>query len=363
MRIALISFDFGESVVPLASALANDAAVHLALPRNEVDPFRAVLDPRVDVLAFDKPRLRQPARQLATMNAIVRSVRAFDPDVVHVQQGHLWFNWTLPAFRRVPLVLTIHDPRHHLGDRGARRTPQWVSDRGFRRADEIIVHAQYLKAQVVEGWGILDERVHVMPLAMVDAPPRREPSTNPRRVLFFGRIWPYKGLEYLIAAEPAVSAAVPDVEFVIAGDGEPLDRYRAAMTHPERFHVEQGFISYERRDELFDEAAVVVLPHVEATQTGLVPVAYMHARPVVASAVGGIPEVVEHERTGLLVAPRDSAQLGDALIGLLTDERRRREMGAAARRSFETRFASEVLAASTSAVYRRAVEASKAARH
>src|SRR4051794_38933238 len=114
MRVALISFDFGESIVPLASALARDSSVLLVLPTRELEPFATALDPRVEVLSFAKPRLRQAAAQLNMLNTVVRSVRRFRPDVVHVQQGHLWFNWALPALREAPLVLTIHDPRHHL---------------------------------------------------------------------------------------------------------------------------------------------------------------------------------------------------------------------------------------------------------
>ena len=65
---------------------------------------------------------------------------------VHVQQGHPWFNFALPLLRRYPIVLTVHDPRHHLGDAGA-RVPQGVYDFGFRRANQLIVHGREMR-----GW-------------------------------------------------------------------------------------------------------------------------------------------------------------------------------------------------------------------
>jgi glycosyltransferase involved in cell wall biosynthesis len=356
MRVALISFDFGESIVPLANALANDASVLLVLPKSELAPFEGALDSRVEVFTFEKPRLRHPLSQFAMSRNIVRAVRAFDVDVVHLQQGHLWFNWALPVLGHAPLVLTIHDPRRHMGDRDS-KTPQWVNERGFRRADRVIVHAEFLKREVVNGFDIPPERVDVIPLAMIDGPHQplgREPGGSPR-VLFFGRIWPYKGLEYLIAAEPAVSAAVPDVEIVIAGGGEEFARYENAMVHPERFRVEHGFVDYDRRDALFEAASVVVLPHVEATQSGLVSLSLRHGRPVVATTVGGIPEFVDDGRTGLLVPPRDSAALADAIVRILTDDELREAMAHNARQMFETRFAPEALAAATMAVYRSTV--------
>jgi glycosyltransferase involved in cell wall biosynthesis len=359
MRVALISFDFGESIVPLANALAADASVLLVLPKPELEPFAGTLDPRVEVFTFEKPRLRHPLSQIAMSRNIVRAVRAFEADVVHLQQGHLWFNWALPVLGHAPLVLTIHDPRRHMGDRDS-KTPQWVNERGFRRADRVIVHAEVLKREVVDGFDIPPERVHVVPLAMIDGP-HRHPSDaitgrgGVKRVLFFGRIWPYKGLEYLIAAEPAITAAVPDVEIVIAGGGEAFERYEQLMVHRDRFRVEHGFVDFGRRDALFEEASVVVLPHVEATQSGLVPLSLRHGKPVVATTVGGIPEFVDDGKTGLLVPPRDSGALAAAINRVLTDDALRAEMEINARRMYETRFAPDALAAATMAVYRSTV--------
>src|SRR3954466_9251145 len=75
-------------------------------------------------------------------------------------------------------------------------------------------------------------------------------------ILFFGRIWGYKGLEYLIAAQPVITAAVPDAHIVIAGTGEPFERYRQMMADPARFTVINEFVPDTRRDELFRRAAV-----------------------------------------------------------------------------------------------------------
>ena len=62
------------------------------------------------------------------------------------------------------------------------------------------------------------------------------------------------------------------------------------MVHPERFIVHNEYVSDEKRAELFRRASVVVLPYIEASQSGIIPIAYRFGKPVVATTVGGLPE-------------------------------------------------------------------------
>jgi glycosyltransferase involved in cell wall biosynthesis len=355
LRVAMVAYDFGSVCVPVAAALSRLVDIALVLPQNELAPVADALVPGVEVETFAKPRLREPGRQVAVCRNIVRFVRDLKPDVVHVQQGHLWFNLAgLPSLRDIPLVVEVHDATTHPGDRGGRNTPQAVIDIGFRRADQLIVHAEQIKCDIIGRLSLEPDAVHVVPLVV--ATTRTDPvPEHPSSVLFFGRIWPYKGLEYLLRAERLITERVPDARFVIAGEGEDFAPYRAMMRDPSRFTVHNEFVSYERRARLFDEAAVVVLPYVEASQSGVVPIAYEHGKPVVATAVGGLPEAVEDGRTGLIVPPRDERALADAVIALLQDPARRRAMGAAGRRKLRGDASAEAVAARTLPVYERAV--------
>jgi len=355
VRVALVSFEYPEYTVALANGLARASDICLLVPEEHARAARD-LDPAVVVAPFRKPRLRQPLRQLRLCGELVRRIRSFDPDVIHLQQGHLWFNLALPFLRRYPLVLTIHDHTYHPGDRESQRTPQAAMTFGFRRADRVIVHGTALRRGAVEKRGLREDVVHVVPhVAIGDRPPPNGAGANGHVVLFFGRIWPYKGLEYLIRAEPLVAAELPDVRFVIAGKGEDLGRYRRLMAHPERFTVHEEFVSNEKRSELFGQASVVVLPYVEASQSGVVPVAYAHGKPVVATAVGALPEVVEDGRTGFLVPPRDEVALAGAIVRLLADPTLARALGTRARRKLEAELSPDAVAAKTLAVYELAV--------
>jgi starch synthase len=358
MRVALLSFNFGQYCINLANGLAKRSQVRLALPRSISAPYRHGLDPAVSLFQFDQPRLRQPLRHAAMTRAIVRDLRGFNPDVIHYQAGHLWFNLAWPALGRYPLVVTIHETRHHLGDAESKRTPQRVMDIGYRRADRIVVHGQRLRDDAVADLGIPRVRIDVIPAVPdVVLPPGMTATGSEddgRTVLFFGRIWTYKGLDYLIRAEPSITERVPDARIVIAGVGEDFERYRREMVHPERFVVHNRFIPDAEMVELFRRATVVVLPYVDGSISGVVPVACTFGKPVVATDVGILPEMVEHDRTGLVVPPRDAGALADAIVRLLHDEDLRRRLGRQAADRAATVFAPDAVAGLYLQTYRHA---------
>jgi glycosyltransferase involved in cell wall biosynthesis len=355
-RIVVVAFDSAELCLRLASALSAHAAVRLILPAQDSRPHLKWLSPSVDFRPFDKPRLRQPLRQASVLRRVHGLVRGFEPDVVHFQKGHAWFNLTLPLLRRrFPLVVSIHDPVHHLGDRSSRRNPQWLMHFGYRRADRVIAHNAAMRREIVERCGIPAERIDVVPLIERGDDSARPEVEEDGSILFFGRIWPYKGLEYLIRAEPAISAAVPEARIVVAGRGEDFERYRKLMARPERFRIHNEFVSVEERAALFRRAAVVVLPYVEATQSGVIPVAYTYGKPVVATNVGGLAEQIENGRTGFLVPPRDSSALAARVVELLRDPELRRAMGRNAKEKLVREWSAEVVARRTLEVYERAI--------
>jgi starch synthase len=353
--VALLAFNSPDSTAWFASALATVAKVHLIVPGEVGDYIEPDLDPRVQVWPFQRARSARPLSQLRMSRELVLRLRLLDPDVIHVQQGHYFFNFALGRLGGVPLVLTVHEVMDRRRPRrGPHRVPQWPYTRGLRRADRVVVHGETLRPMVVRE-GVDPFRIHVLPRA---APRFNRETAAPSEstILFFGRIWPYKGLKYLIEAEPAISRQVPNVKIVIAGRGEKLARYRRLMSHPERFEVHDHFVSRQDREELFRRASVVVLPYVDASTSAVIPIAYAHRKPVVVTSVGGLPDDVEDGRTGLVVPPRDHAALTEALVKLLRDDRLRRELGEAGRRKLEVENAPDL-------VGRRALEVYELARH
>lgn len=358
MRVALVSFHFGEYCIRLASSLAQDpdTSVLLFLPDHEGEGYRHLLSNSVELRTFKNARLRNPFAQFLMVTRLMRQIKKFNPGVVHLQIGHFWFNLALPFLGDIPLVFTVHDAVIHVGDVPSAKTPQWVWDRACYRARERIVLTQQVKDLLLQRLRIPSRTVHVVPSALVGDKPQGETNQEEGdRILFFGRIWEYKGLEYLIRAEPIITAKVPPAKIIIAGTGEDFERYRRMMVHPENFIVYNEYVSDEKRAELFGRASVVVLPYIEASQSWIISIAYGFGKPVVATTVGGLPEMIDHGRTGFLVPPRDPNALAEAIIPLLQNEKLRRQLGENGRRKVNVECAPELVGEKTRAVYRQAM--------
>jgi glycosyltransferase involved in cell wall biosynthesis len=359
MRVALLSFNFGQYCIRLANGLAERGAeVMLLLPDKQVEPYRFGLNESVRLTPLESPRLRHVIAQARVARNVMRRIDSFAPDVIHYQAGGL-FNLAWPFYRKHPVVVSIHETRHHDGDRDSARNPQWIMDLGYKRADRIIVHGRQLRDAVISDLGRPEDIIDIVPavpdIVLGDADPGEPVEGDGRTVLFFGRIWPYKGLEYLIRAQPLVTERVPDARFVVAGRGEDLARYRAMMVNPDRFEIRNEYIADDEMIGLFRRAAVVVLPYTSGSISGVVPVASTFGKPIVATTAGILPEMVEHRHNGLIVPPGDEHALARAITEVLTDDALRRELGAASRRRAETYFDPATVAGQTMAVYERAI--------
>ncbi len=355
-KIAFVSYDFPEYSIRHANEMADHAEVLLLLPQQTSREYLSLVDPRVRFEPFHKPRLRQPVRQVVTALTLLRRINRFLPDVVHFQNGHMYFNLVMPLLKKFPLVITIHDAQQHLGDRESGYTPQRIMDFGFRRADRVIVHGRSMVEIVIEKLGFDSSLIHVIPLiALADTQSPLPIRDDGQAILFFGRIWEYKGLEYLVRAMSQVNAEFPEAKCIIAGRGEDLQHYRKWMANPAAFVIHNDWISDEQRSQLFASCSMVVLPYVEASQSGVTPIAYAFEKPVIATRIGGLPDMIEHGRTGLLVPPRDVDSLTRAICQLLRDRTARVEMGRAGKRKLIDQCAPEVVVPQTLEVYRQAI--------
>ena len=274
------------------------------------------------------PRHRQPFASLALLLRMAARIRAFGANVVHVlSEGQVWLNLLPRLVAPTPVVVTLHDVTAHPGDADTARVPRWLVNRFVRRADAVMVHGEGLKTDAVAHLGLDPARVAVGAhppnlryRRIAEAHGFSKAPDGRFRLLFFGRVFPYKGLAHLIAAEPKVAAAVPGLLTVIAGRGEDMAGYRAAMADPSRFDVRDRRVPDEEVAQLFTQADLLVLPYVEASQSGVLAVAAAFGLPVVATDVGEIGPLVRATGMGLVVPPADPHALARALVALATDD-------------------------------------------
>ncbi|MFW6116110.1 MAG: glycosyltransferase family 4 protein [bacterium] len=357
MHVAMIEFRTSTPYpVQLANALGPLCQVTLLLPDGATAFADYVDQDHVALQRFSMPRLRELAN-LGMVWHLRRLLNAVQPDVLHITFWHLWGTPGLRMLARYPVVATVHDVSRHPGERGIWAIPSTLYRWQWRGAGQIIVHADSARQQLLHRDGRRPESVHVIPIGTYDFYRSFADTSQlerPNTILFFGRIWGYKGLMHLIQAEPRITQAIPDARIVIAGEGEDFREYRRAMVNPANFQVHNYRIPDEEVPELFQSASIVVLPYMEASQSGVIPLAYAFGKPVIATRVGGIPDIVDHGITGLLVPPADPDRLADAIVELLKDQEARREMGRRAKEKGENELSWASVAERTLRVYEKA---------
>lgn len=143
-------------------------------------------------------------------------------------------------------------------------------------------------------------------------------SSDEKMLLFFGFVRPYKGLMYLLKAMPMVRQKLPQARLWIVGDfGEGKEEYLEAIRNlgiEEAVRIVEGYIPDVEVEPYFAACDLVVLPYVSATQSGIAQIAYGFDKPVVATAVGGLPEVVIDGQTGYIARPGDAQDLAEKIV-------------------------------------------------
>jgi glycosyltransferase involved in cell wall biosynthesis len=359
MRVVLIAFTNIEYTIELAEALSKLVDITLMMPKKHLRRFQSVMNPSVKLCAFYQPRLRHLSNFLFVYK-MIKYIKLLNPDVIHIQRGHPWFNFALPFLKRYPVVTTIHDVILHTGDVESRIIPSFTHKIAISYANQLIVHGKKLKSEMMRESNKSSDEINVLNRGINSIYTRyvEEPVEEDKHsILFFGRIFEYKGLRYLIEAEPLITKEIPDVKIVIAGRGEDFQRYNEMMVNKEKYSVYKKHIPNEMVAELFQKASVVVLPYIDASQSGVVPLAYAFKKPVVVTNVGSLPEVVDHGKTGYIVPPKDSKKIAEAVIDLLKDDKKRRRMGEYAYKKANEELSWEKIAMKTVEVYKKATGA------
>ncbi len=351
MHVGLVSFTDIDYGLDLANALHEaDVSVSLYMSRSHTSnavnsPDRpaeriyelGLLPPAVRLHLVQFPRMRDP-RSLTGVRRLGQSMRNEGVDVAHILlgSGEIWIAVLACLLRDLPVVSTMREPEPNMIDYPPAPVVVAANRLLTYGSDMIIVNGRNHIALLQERYKVPASRVsyvHLGPRTTAARWSTRAVPEEASTILFFGRVRPNKGLEYLVRAQPIISRHAPQARILVAGRGkQELERCRQMIQDSSRFEIHDGFVPNDVATELFQRASLIVLPYISASTSGILMTAYVFGKPVVATRVGSLPEYVEDGVTGLLVPPADVEQLADAVVRLLSDDVLRRRMGENARR-------------------------------
>jgi len=334
MKVAVLTTSYPRRPDDVAGAFVRDAVLELRSAGVDVE----VVSPasfRHFGLAYGHGivgNLRRRPWKVVVLPAFLASYSlaarraARNADLVHAH----WLPSALPALKtRKPFVLQLWGTDVELASRA-----EWLARRLVRRAGVVVCPSEALGARARE-LGARDVRIIPSGVAIPDEV--GEPD-DPPHVLFVGRLSEEKGiLEFLAATE--------GIARVIVGDGPLRDRVPDAV----------GFVPPHELGAYYERAAVVVCPSRREGYGVVAREAMAHARPVIATAVGGLLDAVEDGVTGLRIPPRDPVALRSAIMSLLSDGELRSALGASGREAARERFSLKAAAEATIGAYRDAL--------
>jgi len=223
--------------------------------------------------------------------------------------------------------------------------PQWERLL-WRLSDRVLYNAEGLGEELVSQLGVPAERIAFVPNGVEIGPPAEPPRGGPPTALFVGRLEPQKAPLSLLEAFRAVAEALPDARLVIVGEGSLKRAVQERIVH----------LGLESRVELrgpveasavLGEAHLLVLASIYEGSPHVVLEAMAAGLPVVATRVGGVPDLVRHGETGFLVPPGDVQALADRIVRILANPSLGRAMGERARESMRRHCSVENMVAAT----------------
>lgn len=286
-----------------------------------------------------------------------------DFDVLHTHMPTPWSaDWSavVSAAKKKPLVLTYHNDivGNGIANYIAKVYNKTALKFLLKRAEKVIVsHSNYLQSSpYLQGHR---KKIEIIP-AGVDIERFKPGRTEVEDTVFFlsllDEFHRYKGLDYLLEAMKLVKKEIPRVKLKVGGEGKLLGYYKqkvASLDMKENVDF-LGYVPDERIPELYRNCTLFVLPSVSASQEGFGIVlleALACGKPVVSTGIVGVAEDIKKYNTGVIVKPKDTRSLADAIIQVLHDEKETKRMGSNGRKLVEAKYSWAKIAESMEKVY------------
>ena len=247
-------------------------------------------------------------------------INKINPDVIILDNYMLTYIVSTFIYRKKMLMI-VHDPFLHSGENFL--LDIYLRNIHFKLIKHKILLNENQKDDFINHYKFSIEDVYSSFLSTYDFLKfhlSKEKTTSGFNILFFGRISPYKGIKYLLDAfvEILSTKKYDDMTLTIAGGGNFDFDVEVYKQYPE-ITIINNYIYPESLANLINNSSVVVCPYIDATQSGVVMSAFAFKKPVIATKVGGLPEMVENNKTGIIIEPQSTKAIIDAILTLYND--------------------------------------------
>lgn len=225
---------------------------------------------------------------------------------------------------KIKWVTAVHDPILH-SDQKSSLYYTLIRKLVFNKCNTFFLFNEALIADFVRTYHLEKKNVYVTRLGIyehLNMYTKKESlasSNSTMKILFFGRIQKYKGIRYLLKAFKQIrDLGYDNVELIVAGSGS-IEKDILDLENTPGLLIKNRFIPEEELACDIQDCDVVICPYTDATQSGVIMSAYAFCKPVIATNVGGLSEMVINNQTGLIIPPKSSDEIVNALLLLLKE--------------------------------------------
>jgi len=387
MKVGMLTWEFPPRVVGGIARACEGLAKELVQQKHDVHLFTLDFPGSPDYEEMDGIKVYRASTELGHPNfltwvlmfnhflskKVADVTKVVDFDVMHVHDWLVAFSGiSFKHYLKKPIVLTVHSTE--VGRAQGLHSPDSFSINGIEwwatyEADRVIVCSHSMKTEICDHFNLPHNKVDVIPNA-IDASKYHSSADRgavrqrygigwgEKLVLCVGRLVPQKGVEYFVRAIPLIARRFPEAKYIIVGEGWSRDLIEAearASGYADRIKF-TGFASDKEVIDLMTSADVLVVPSIyepfgivalEGMATGV---------PVVASRVGGLVEIIDHDRTGVFVYPRSPESIAWGIGKILADFDHAKWITENAKEELHKSYSWEAVAMKTAEVYKKVMK-------
>lgn len=247
------------------------------------------------------------------LKLITNKIKKYNPHVIYLPMGSLLNFALLPLLKQYKIIYTLHDPELHSGERNF--FIELLKKIEIKHSNKLILLNNYYKEFVSKKYNVNNDNIEIIPHAgfFSSSIPSFEEDFK-YKILFLGRIEKYKGIDLLLDSIPYIREKVPHIKITLAGKGD-LSIYQEKINNViENIDIKNYWISDHEVNTLLKNHDFLILPYIDASQSGVIPLALGNGKTVIATNVGALSEQIPNN-IGFCVDP-DVDEISKSVISI-----------------------------------------------